>query len=89
MILELRANSKTAAPADTTPLTPTRLSRFSLLSLFAYLTLAISRLLASVSILRLLATGHYLTEVKPDVFANNRVSSYIDSGQTVAQLRTA
>ncbi|KAM5545242.1 hypothetical protein V8D89_001353 [Ganoderma adspersum] len=38
-------------------------------------------------ILRLLATGHYLREVHPDVFANNRASSYIDSGKTVAQLR--
>ncbi|KAH9925876.1 S-adenosyl-L-methionine-dependent methyltransferase [Epithele typhae] len=40
-------------------------------------------------ILRLLATAHYLREVKPDVFTNNRRSSYIDSGKTVAQLRDA
>ncbi|PIL29528.1 hypothetical protein GSI_08336 [Ganoderma sinense ZZ0214-1] len=40
-------------------------------------------------ILRLLATGHYLREVKPDVFTNNRASSYIDSGKTVAHLREA
>ncbi|PIL29530.1 hypothetical protein GSI_08338 [Ganoderma sinense ZZ0214-1] len=40
-------------------------------------------------ILRLLATGHYLREVKPDVFTNNRPSSYIDSGKTVSQLREA
>ncbi|KAM5545244.1 hypothetical protein V8D89_001355 [Ganoderma adspersum] len=40
-------------------------------------------------ILRLLAMGHYLREVEPDVFANNRASSYIDSGKTVAQLREA
>ena len=40
-------------------------------------------------ILRLLATGHYLREVEPDVFANNRASSYIDSGKTVSQLREA
>ncbi|RPD58012.1 S-adenosyl-L-methionine-dependent methyltransferase [Lentinus tigrinus ALCF2SS1-7] len=37
-------------------------------------------------ILRLLATSHYLREVKPNVFANNRVSSYIDSGKSVAYL---
>ena len=37
----------------------------------------------------MLATGHYLREIKPDVFANNRASSYIDSGKTVAQLREA
>lgn len=40
-------------------------------------------------ILRLLATSHYLREVKPDVFANNRPSSFIDSGKSVAQLREA
>ncbi|RPD57862.1 S-adenosyl-L-methionine-dependent methyltransferase [Lentinus tigrinus ALCF2SS1-6] len=40
-------------------------------------------------ILRLLATSHYLREVKPNVFANNRVSSYIDSGKSVAYLREA
>ena len=38
-------------------------------------------------ILRLLATSHYLREVKPNVFANNRVSSYVDSGKSVAYLR--
>ncbi|KAI0761038.1 S-adenosyl-L-methionine-dependent methyltransferase [Trametes elegans] len=39
-------------------------------------------------ILRLLATSHWLREVAPDVFANNRRSSYIDSGKTLAQLRS-
>ncbi|KAM5545250.1 hypothetical protein V8D89_001361 [Ganoderma adspersum] len=68
LVLELRTNSKTAAPPDTvTPLTPAHLSH----------------------ILRLLATGHYLREVSPDVFANNRASSYIDSGKTLSQLREA
>ncbi|OSC97043.1 S-adenosyl-L-methionine-dependent methyltransferase [Trametes coccinea BRFM310] len=38
-------------------------------------------------VLRLLATSHWLREVAPDVFANNRRSSYIDSGKTVEQLR--
>ena len=33
--------------------------------------------------------GHYLCEVEPDVFANNRASSYIDSGKAVSQLREA
>ena len=86
MVLELRANSKTATPEDTVPLTPARLSEFTLdlLSSLMY-----SSLFASVSVLRLLATAHHLTEVKPNVFANNRVSSYIDSGKTVAQLRAA
>ncbi|KAI0359496.1 S-adenosyl-L-methionine-dependent methyltransferase [Trametes cingulata] len=39
-------------------------------------------------VLRLLATAHWLQEVAPDVFANNRRSSYIDSGKTLEQLRT-
>ncbi|KAI0761039.1 S-adenosyl-L-methionine-dependent methyltransferase [Trametes elegans] len=38
-------------------------------------------------ILRLLATAHWLREVSPDVFANNRRSAYIDTGKTAAQLR--
>ncbi|KAI0364842.1 S-adenosyl-L-methionine-dependent methyltransferase [Pilatotrama ljubarskyi] len=38
-------------------------------------------------VLRLLATSHWLQEVAPDVFANNRRSSYIDSGKTLEQLR--
>ncbi|PIL29529.1 hypothetical protein GSI_08337 [Ganoderma sinense ZZ0214-1] len=40
-------------------------------------------------ILRLLVAGHYLREVKPDMFANNRMSSYLDTGKTLAQLREA
>ncbi|KAI0761037.1 S-adenosyl-L-methionine-dependent methyltransferase [Trametes elegans] len=39
-------------------------------------------------ILRLLATSHWLREVSPDVFANNRRSAYIDSGKTLEELRT-
>ncbi|KAJ8475167.1 hypothetical protein ONZ51_g6741 [Trametes cubensis] len=38
-------------------------------------------------VLRLLATSHWLKEVGPDVFANNRRSSYIDTGKTLEQLR--
>ncbi|KAL7277477.1 hypothetical protein ACG7TL_008398 [Trametes sanguinea] len=37
-------------------------------------------------ILRLLATAHWLREVSPDRFANNRRSSYIDSGKSLKQL---
>ncbi|KAH9894797.1 S-adenosyl-L-methionine-dependent methyltransferase [Cubamyces lactineus] len=40
-------------------------------------------------ILRLLATYHWLREVKPDVFANNRLSALVDSGKTLEQLRDA
>ncbi|GBE83628.1 4-O-methyltransferase 1 [Sparassis crispa] len=38
-------------------------------------------------ILRLLATHHITREVRPDVFANNRVSAALDSGRTCAELR--
>ncbi|KAI0324800.1 S-adenosyl-L-methionine-dependent methyltransferase [Cubamyces sp. BRFM 1775] len=38
-------------------------------------------------VLRLLATSHWLKEVGPDVFANNRRSSYIDTGKSLEQLR--
>ncbi|CAL1710667.1 unnamed protein product [Somion occarium] len=34
-------------------------------------------------ILRLLATHHITREVRPDVFANNRISSFMDSGKDV------
>ncbi|KAI0666641.1 S-adenosyl-L-methionine-dependent methyltransferase [Trametes maxima] len=40
-------------------------------------------------ILRLLATYHWVREVKPDVFANNRLSSMIDTGKTLDQLRAS
>ncbi|PPQ92568.1 hypothetical protein CVT25_010511, partial [Psilocybe cyanescens] len=38
-------------------------------------------------ILRLLATHHILRELAPDVFALNRISSLVDSGKTVAELK--
>ncbi|KAI0761043.1 S-adenosyl-L-methionine-dependent methyltransferase [Trametes elegans] len=38
-------------------------------------------------ILRVLATAHWLREVAPDVFANNRRSAFLDSGKTLEQLR--
>ncbi|KAK7689556.1 hypothetical protein QCA50_007348 [Cerrena zonata] len=37
-------------------------------------------------ILRLLATHHITREVRPDVFANNRISSYLDSGKDLDSL---
>jgi len=37
-------------------------------------------------ILRLLATNHIFTEVTPDVFANNRLSSVLDTGKPVEEL---
>ncbi|KAI0682001.1 S-adenosyl-L-methionine-dependent methyltransferase [Earliella scabrosa] len=37
-------------------------------------------------VLRLLATYHWLREVTPDVFTNNRLSSYIDSGKSTKQI---
>ncbi|KAF8154769.1 hypothetical protein B0H34DRAFT_783839 [Crassisporium funariophilum] len=38
-------------------------------------------------ILRLLATHHILREVSPDVFALNRISSLVDSGKSLAELK--
>lgn len=37
-------------------------------------------------ILRLLATNHIFAEVSPDVFANNRLSSVLDTGKSVEEL---
>lgn len=38
-------------------------------------------------VLRLLATLHIFREVSLDTFANNRVSSLLDSGKTVQELQ--
>jgi len=38
-------------------------------------------------VLRYLATNHIFKEVSPDVFANNRVSSVMDTGKSVATLK--
>ncbi|KAH9990787.1 S-adenosyl-L-methionine-dependent methyltransferase [Russula vinacea] len=37
-------------------------------------------------VLRLLATNHIFKEVSPDVFANNRLSSVLDTGKSVEEL---
>jgi hypothetical protein len=37
-------------------------------------------------ILRLLASRHIFREVAPDVFANNRLSSMLDTGKSVAEI---
>ena len=37
-------------------------------------------------VLRLLATNYIFTEVSPDVFANNRLSSVLDTGKLVEEL---
>ena len=37
-------------------------------------------------ILRLLATNYIFTEVSPDVFANNRLSSVLDTGKSAEEL---
>ncbi|KAF8506141.1 S-adenosyl-L-methionine-dependent methyltransferase [Hysterangium stoloniferum] len=36
--------------------------------------------------LRLLATHHIYREVKPNIFANNRISSFIDTGKSVEEI---
>jgi hypothetical protein len=38
-------------------------------------------------ILRYLATNHFFTEVLPDTFAGNRISSVLDTGKSVAALK--
>ncbi|KAH9851408.1 S-adenosyl-L-methionine-dependent methyltransferase [Lenzites betulinus] len=40
-------------------------------------------------ILRFLATHHWFREVRPDVFANNRLSAMVDSGKSVNAIREA
>ncbi|KAI0324802.1 S-adenosyl-L-methionine-dependent methyltransferase [Cubamyces sp. BRFM 1775] len=40
-----------------------------------------------VHVLRVLATTHWLREVSPNVFANNRRSSVVDTGKTLEDLR--
>ena len=37
-------------------------------------------------VLRTLATNHIFLEVSPDVFANNRISSCIDTGKPVKEI---
>ena len=39
-------------------------------------------------VLRLLATNYIFTEVSPEVFANNRLSSALDTGKSVEELLT-
>ena len=39
-------------------------------------------------VLRLLATNHIFIEVSPDVFANNRLSSVLDTGKSVQEILT-
>ena len=46
----------------------------------------INNLMRPARILRLLATCHIFTEVSPDVFANNRLSSVLDTGKPVREL---
>ena len=45
-----------------------------------------SLLMLPARILRLLATNHIFIEVSPDVFANNRLSSTLDTGKSVEEL---
>lgn len=37
--------------------------------------------------MRLLASRHIFREVAPDVFANNRISSLMDTGKSLTELR--
>jgi hypothetical protein len=38
-------------------------------------------------VLRYLATNHIFREVSPDVFANNRISSALDTGKSVSTIK--
>lgn len=49
-------------------------------------TLSIIIIMLTARILRLLATNYMFTEVSPDVFANNRLSSVLDTGKSVEEL---
>ena len=40
----------------------------------------------SARVLRLLATNYIFVEVSPDVFANNRLSTVLDTGKPVEEL---
>ena len=57
---------------------PNKLSEYDPSLCVAY----VISLLDSGHILRLLATHHITREVRPNVFANNRISSVIDSGKS-------
>ena len=43
-------------------------------------------MLSIARVLRLLATNHIFKEVSPDVFANNRLSSALDTGNSVEEI---
>lgn len=45
------------------------------------------RITHSARILRLLATNYIFKEVAPDVFANNLISSCLDTGKTFDQIK--
>ena len=45
-------------------------------------------IMLSARVLRILATNHIFKEVSPDVFANNRLSSALDTGKSVEELLT-
>jgi len=51
---------------------------------YSYLIMHVNR--STASSLRLLATHHIYREVKPDVFANNRVSSLADTSKASAEI---
>ena len=48
--------------------------------------LCLNGLVDLARILRLLATHHILTELKPNVFSNNRISSFISTGKLVSEI---
>ena len=55
---------------------------------FALLCAYVSSFLFAARVMRLLATHHVFVEVSPDVFANNSLSSTLDTGKSVEALFT-
>ena len=56
-------------------------SKIDVQIVFLYLTGNLGR------VLRYLATNHFFKEVSPDVFANNRVSSVLDTGKSFTAIQ--
>ena len=69
----------------TVELDPSKLSTST--SPTSSLSVAKPRTSCTGHVLRILATFHWLREVTPDVFTNNRLSSYIDTGKSTQQLQ--
>ncbi len=82
-IAELRATTPGAKEVDIDPSKIGMSSRYATCNPRGYSSFRAGH------ILRVLATYHWVREVRPDVFANNRLTSFIDSGKSLEQLKLA